>query len=157
MVYEAMLLFGVVFLSGLLFSTLTGQRHGLYLRGPMEAWLFLVLAVYFTWFWAHGGQTLAMKTWRIRVERADGGPLRLWQALLRYLLAWLWFIPGLLLAWLAGAKGWMLLLLPAASMLAWAMTVYFDPDHQFLHDRLARTRLVRLPLTLGKRKRSKQR
>lgn len=157
MLYEAMLLFGVVFVSGLLFSTLTEQRHALYLRGAMEAWLFVVLAVYFAWFWVHGGQTLAMKTWRIRLERADGAPLRFRQALLRYLLAWLWFIPGLLLAWLTGAQGWMLVLLPAASMVAWAMTVWLHPDRQFLHDRLARTRLVRLPLTLGKRTRSKRR
>jgi uncharacterized RDD family membrane protein YckC len=156
MLYESMLLFGVLFISGYLFSTLTQQRHGLYLRGALEAWLFLVLAAYFSWFWVHGGQTLAMKTWRIRVERVDGKPLPAWQALLRYLLAWLWFIPGLLLAWLVNAKGWMLVVLPAASMIAWAMTMYLGPDRQFLHDRLARTRLVRLPLTLGKRKRSRR-
>jgi hypothetical protein len=41
-------------------------------------------------------------------------------------------------------------------MLAWAMTIYLSPDRQFLHDRLGRTRLVRLPLTLGKRKRSRR-
>jgi uncharacterized RDD family membrane protein YckC len=157
MVYEAMLLFGVLFISGWLFSTLTQQRHALYLRGAMEVWLFLVLAIYFTWFWTHGGQTLAMKTWRVRVERADGGPLRFGQALVRYLLAWLWFIPGLLLAWLVGAQGWMLVLIPAANVLVWAMAAYLDPNRQFLHDRLARTRLVRLPLTLGKRKRTQLR
>jgi len=155
MVYEAMLLFGVLFISGWLFSTLTQQRHALYLRGAMETWLFLVLGVYFTWFWTHGGQTLAMKTWRIRVERANGAPLRFSQALVRYLLAWLWFMPGLLLAWLVGARGWMLVLIPAANVLAWAMAAHLDPNRQFLHDRLARTRLVRLPLTLGKRKRTK--
>lgn len=157
MVYEALLLFGVLFISAYLFSTLTQQRHGLYLRSAMATWLFLVLAAYFSWFWAHGGQTLAMKTWRIRVERADGEPLPAWQALLRYLFAWMWFIPGLLLAWLVNAKGWMLVLLPAASMVAWALTMYLVPDRQFLHDRLARTRLVRLPLTLGKRTRSRRR
>ena len=157
MVYEALLLFGVLFISGYLFSTLTQQRHGLYLRGAMETWLFLVLAAYFCWFWVHGGQTLAMKTWRIRVERADGGALPAWQALLRYLLAWMWFIPGLLLAWLVNAKGWMLVLLPAASIIVWALTIYLNPQRQFLHDRLARTRLVRLPLTLGKRTRSRRR
>jgi uncharacterized RDD family membrane protein YckC len=154
MVYEAMLLFGVLFISGWLFSTLTQQRHALYLRGAMEIWLFLVLAVYFTWFWTHGGQTLAMKTWRVRVERADGAPLRFGQALVRYLLAWLWFMPGLLLAWLVGAQGWMLVLIPAANVLVWAMAAYLDPNRQFLHDRLAHTRLVRLPLTLGKRRRA---
>jgi uncharacterized RDD family membrane protein YckC len=69
----------------------------------------------------------------------------------------MWFIPGLLLAWLVNAKDWMLVLLPAASMAAWALTIYLDPQRQFLHDRLARTHLVRLPLTLGKRTRSRRR
>jgi len=155
MAYEAMLLFGVLFIAGWLFSTLTQQRHGLYLRGAMEIWLFAVLAIYFAWFWSHGGQTLAMKTWRIRVERADGAPLRFWHAVLRYTLAWMWFIPGLLLAWLVGAQGWLLLLIPAANVAAWAMLAFLDPQRQFLHDRVARTRLVRLPLTLGKRKQAR--
>lgn len=151
MVYEAMLLFGVLFISGWLFSTLLQQRHALYLRGALQDWLFLVLALYFSWFWSHGGQTLAMKTWRIRVECADGAPLGFWRAVLRYLLAWLWFLPGLAIARLAGAQGWMLVLIPALNMLLWGLTALLDPHRQFLHDRLARTRLVRTPLLLSKR------
>jgi uncharacterized RDD family membrane protein YckC len=151
MVYEAMLLFGVLFVSGWLFSTLLQQRHALYLRGALQDWLFLVLALYFAWFWTHGGQTLAMKTWRIRVECANGATLGFWRAVLRYLLAWLWFLPGLAAARLAGAHGWMLVLIPALNMLLWGLTAFLDPQRQFLHDRLARTRLVRTPLLLSKR------
>jgi uncharacterized RDD family membrane protein YckC len=101
MLYESMLLFGVLFMSGWLFSTLLQQRHALYLRHALEGWLFLVLAMYFIWFWTHGGQTLAMKTWRFRVVDRDGQPVRLWRAALRFVLAWLWILPGLALA--AGA------------------------------------------------------
>jgi uncharacterized RDD family membrane protein YckC len=151
MVYEALLLFGVLFLAGWLFSTLLQQRHALYLRDALQYWLLLVLALYFAWFWSHGGQTLAMKTWRVRLERADGRALGFAQALLRYALAWLWFLPGLLLAWLSGAHGWMLVAIPAANALAWAATAFLDPQRQFLHDRLAKTRLVRTPLLLSKR------
>jgi uncharacterized RDD family membrane protein YckC len=151
MVYEAMLLFGVLFVSGWLFSTLLQQRHALYLRGALQYWLFFVLALYFAWFWSHGGQTLAMRTWRVRLERLDGGSPGFFQSLLRYTLAWMWFLPGLLLAWLVGAHGWMLVLIPALNLAAWATTMFFDPNRQFLHDRLARTRLVRTPLVLGKR------
>jgi uncharacterized RDD family membrane protein YckC len=142
MVYEAMLLFGVIFIAGWLFSTLLQQRHALYLRGALQDWLFLVLGIYFTWFWTHGGQTLAMKTWRIRLVAADGRPVNIWRAMARYLLAWLWFLPGLALAWLLGAKTWMLALIPLANMALWALTVYLDPNRQFLHDRLAGTRLI---------------
>jgi uncharacterized RDD family membrane protein YckC len=142
MVYEAMLLFGVLFIAGWLFSTLLQQRHALYLRSALQEWLFFVLGAYFAWFWSHGGQTLAMKTWRIRVVQADGRPLSLWRAVFRYLLSWLWFFPGLIAAWLLGAHGWMLVLIPAANVLVWSLTIYLDPDRQLLHDRLAGTRLV---------------
>ncbi|WP_287695922.1 RDD family protein [Accumulibacter sp.] len=86
----------------------------------IQAHGFLVLLIYFLWFWLHGGQTLAMKTWRIRLVSRDGLPLRPLQALLRYLLCW----PSILL----GGAG-----------IAWAL---LDREGQFLHDRLAGTRLI---------------
>lgn len=142
MVYEGMLLFGVLFIAVWLFSTLLQQRHALYLRNALQEWLFVVLGVYFAWFWSHGGQTLAMKTWHIRLVKANGQPLTFWCAAFRYLLAWLWFLPGLALAWALGAKAWMLVAIPAANVALWAFAVYLDPHRQFLHDRLAGTRLV---------------
>jgi len=145
MVYEGMLLFGVLFISGWLFSTLLQQRHALSLRHAQQVWQFLVLGAYFMWFWTHGGQTLAMKTWRVRVVTTAGEPLGWKRALLRYLLAWLWFLPGLALAYLIGAGGWLLLLLPALNVALWAGTARLDSDRQFLHDRLAGTRLVLAP------------
>ena len=72
--YEGMLLFGVVFIAGYLFSALSQTRHALDNRPGLQAFLFLVLGIYFTWFW-HRGQTLAMKTWHIRVVDRQGLPL----------------------------------------------------------------------------------
>ena len=142
MVYEGMLLFGVVVIAGWLFSTLLQQRHALALRHAQQAWQFIVLGIYFGWFWTHGGHTLAMKTWRVRVVTRTGQALGWPRALLRYLLAWLWFLPGLVLAWWLEARGAMLLLLPMLSAALWALTSLLDPDRQFLHDRIAGTRLV---------------
>lgn len=153
MLYEAMLLFGVLFLSGFLFSILLQQRHALYLRGVMQYWLFLVIGVYFLWFWTHGGQTLAMKTWRIRLVTCDGQQVRLKRALGRYLLTWLWILPGLAAAWALGAQSWMLVFIPAANILLCALTAFFDPHRQFLHDRLAGTRIVCTPELSPKLKR----
>jgi uncharacterized RDD family membrane protein YckC len=144
MVYEAMLLFGVLFISGWLFSTLLQQRHALYLRNALQDWLFLVLGLYFVWFWTHRGQTLAMKTWRIRLVTRDGNEVRLKRAIGRYLLAWGWILPGLAAAWALGAKGWALVLIPTANMLLWALTIYLDPQRQFLHDRIAGTKVVKM-------------
>lgn len=142
MLYEAMLMFGVLFISGWLFAALLEQRHALYLRTVLQDWLFLVIGLYFVWFWIHGGQTLAMKTWRIRLETSDGKELTVKRAIGRYLLSWLWIVPGLAAAWALGAKNWMLVLIPAANILLWALSIYLDPQRQFLHDRLAGTRIV---------------
>jgi len=144
MLYEAMLLFGVVFIAGWLFSTLLQQRHALYLRHAQQIWLLLVMGMYFVWFWTHGGQTLAMKTWRIRLVTAVGAPVPAWRAIARYLLAWLWFLPGLGLAAALQAHAWALVLFPVLNMLLWALAIYLDPQRQFLHDRLAGTRLLML-------------
>lgn len=142
MLYEAMLIFGVLFASVWVFSTLLEQRHALYLRNALQDWLFLVMGCYFVWFWSRGGQTLAMKTWRVRVETRTGQTLRPRHAILRYLLSWMWILPGLALAWALGAKNWMLLLIPAANVILWALTAVVDPERQFLHDRIAGTRIV---------------
>jgi len=144
MMYEATLLFGVLFIAALLFSTLLQQRHALYLRHALEGWLLLVLGLYFIWFWLHGGQTLAMKTWRIRLLNQDGTRLNKRRALARFALCWFWCLPGLVLAWLTQAKGWTLVLIPSFNFVAWAALTYLDPQRQFLHDRLAGTRLVDL-------------
>ncbi|WP_164932071.1 RDD family protein [Janthinobacterium sp. 17J80-10] len=142
MLYESMLLFGVLFIAAWLFSTLLQQRHALYLRHAQQLWLVLVTGAYFVWFWTHGGQTLAMKTWHIRLVDKNGAAVPAWRAILRYLLAWLWFLPGLGLAAALGAATWMLMLIPALNLLLWAVAIYLDPQRQFLHDRLAGTRLV---------------
>jgi len=148
MLYESMLLFGVLFISAWVFSTLLQQRHALYLRHALEGWLFAILALYFIWFWRHGGQTLAMKTWRIKLVSKDGGRVSVGRAILRFLLCWLWFLPGLALAWALGAKNWMLIWIPALNLIVWAALVYLDPQRQFLHDRLAGTRISDLNPTM---------
>ena len=76
--YEGVLLFGVVMIAGYLYSSLTQQRHALQGTLGLQLFLFVVLGIYFVWFWSHGGQTVAMKTWHIRVvdrrrARADAG------------------------------------------------------------------------------------
>ncbi|AIY42669.1 putative transmembrane protein [Collimonas arenae] len=142
--YESMLLFGILFISGWIFSTLLQQRSALYLRHAQQAWLFLVLTAYFVWCWSHGGQTLAMKTWRIRLVNRDGSTVKAGRAVLRFLLSWCWFLPGLALAWALGAHAWMLVWVPMANFILWSMTIYLDPQRQFLHDRIAGTKLVNM-------------
>lgn len=142
MLYEALLLFGVVFFAGWIFSTLLQQKHALFLRHAMQLWLFLILGLYFVWFWTHGGQTLPMKTWRIRLVQSNGDAVGVGRAIWRYCLAWFWLLPGLMLASAFNTKDWLMILLPTANMALWALAVYLDPQRQFLHDRIAGTRLI---------------
>ena len=114
--YEAILLFAVGFFAAWLFYFASGGRDATVgpTRHLLQLFIALVYAGYFLWCWLRGGQTLAMKAWRIRV--VDITPVR---ALIRFFLA--------------------LLLVPTMVGVVWAL---FDRESQFLHDRLAGTRLV---------------
>ncbi len=139
--YEGMLLFGVVFIAGYLFGTLSQTRHALDNRPALQAFLFLVLGIYFTWFW-HRGQTLAMKTWHIRVVDQQGRALTQQRALLRYLASWLWFLPPLAITWPMQLSAPEVLVLTLGWVAVWAVLSRFHPQRQFWHDALAGTRLV---------------
>ena len=134
MVYEAMLLFGVLFIAGYLFDTLTQSRHALTLRHARQAWLFVVLGVYFCFFWQRSGQTLAMKTWHIRLICPGRASVPLKNAVLRYLLAWMWFFPAMALDYALGFAGWSSIGVLTAGAVAWSLTIYLDENRQFLHD-----------------------
>jgi uncharacterized RDD family membrane protein YckC len=142
-VYEGVLLFGVLMISGYLYSSLTQQRNALQGRHGLQAFLFVVLGIYFVWFWSHGGQTVAMKAWHVRLVARDGTPVTQARALARYALAWLWFLPALVGLWLAGAKGLGTIgAALAGGVLGYAALSWLDRERQFLHDRLCGTRLV---------------
>jgi uncharacterized RDD family membrane protein YckC len=142
MLYESLLLFGVIFITDAMFDIATGSRHALKLHAARQIWLFLVIGAYFTFLWCRSGQTLAMKTWRIRVVSADGSKLGLRQAALRYLLAWMWWMPGLMIDYLFGLKAWPSVLVVVVGALCWLAATVRDEQRQFLHDRLAGTRLI---------------
>lgn len=119
MLYESLLLLAVVFLAGFVFVGLThGVGTGL-VKLAFQLYLIGVVAAYFIWFWLHGGQTLAMKTWHLRLVGIDGQPVSLRQAVLRFFVA----VPGVL----------------SGISVLWAL---FDRDRQFLHDRLAKTKII---------------
>ena len=134
-------MFGVVFIAGYLFSTLSQTRHALENRHALQGFLFVVFGIYFTWFWAKG-QTLAMKTWHIRAVDAQGQPLSQGRALWRYVLSWLWFLPPLLGVAPFALSGPEITVIVLGWVAVWAILSRFHPQRQFLHDALAGTRLV---------------
>ncbi|MEK9775439.1 MAG: RDD family protein [Quisquiliibacterium sp.] len=135
--YESILLFGVLFFFGYGFSALAqfkGQPG--VVRWIFQGFIFLVLAVYFTWSWSEARQTLPMKTMSVRLVTDWGKPLGMVRALLRFICAL-----GLLALGLA-AGTWVhpglygLMVIPFAWTLA-------DPQHRAMYDLLCGTRLIR--------------
>ena len=139
--YEGVLLFGVIFIAGYLFGTLSQTRHALDYRHGLQAFVFLVLALYFTWFW-HKGQTLAMKTWHLKLVDIHGHSLTQQRALLRYFFSWIWLLPPLLLAQLWGLTALQSVGLCAWWVAIWAASSRLHPDRQYWHDHWAGTRLI---------------
>ncbi len=145
--YEGMLLFGVVFLAGYLFSTLSQTRNALDNRNALQAFIFVIFGIYFAWFWAKG-QTLAMKTWNIRIVGLDGKAITQLRALGRYALSWLWFLPPLIVLSPFQLSGGESVVIIIGWVIVWALLSRFHPQGQFWHDAMAGTRLINsLPLS----------
>lgn len=120
MVYESLLVVAVVFIAGFVFIGISGDAQTGWKHIVFQVFLLGIVFAYFSIFWRRSGQTLAMKTWRIKLVDREGKLISLQRALLRFGLA------------LVGLS-----LLGVSIVWAW-----FDRDRQFLHDRLAKTRLI---------------
>ncbi len=121
MFYDSLLLLSALLIATALVMMFT--RGTLSYHNPFRTFLFLICFSFYPWFWLHGGQTLGMRAWRLRVQGRDGQPVTIWQALLRFMLA----IPSLAL----GGLGffWMLV----------------DRKHWTLYDRFSESVMVVLP------------
>lgn len=121
MVYDAVLLVGVLFAATLAILPLRGGEAFRPHDPLFFAYLLLVIWAFYGWFWTHGGQTLGMRAWKIRVVSLDGAALSWNQAARRYVCAWASLgLLGLGYVW-----------------------VWIDPDKRAWHDMASGTRLVR--------------
>jgi uncharacterized RDD family membrane protein YckC len=118
--YEVLVASAIALVAGLAFYGVADGRLSGVMRHLFQLYLFLVLGAYFVACWTRGGRTLPMQTWKIRVVRDDGAAIGIGRAMLRYALAWL-------------------SLVPLGAGFLWAL---FDREGQFLHDRLAGTRMI---------------
>ena len=148
--YESLLLSSVLLgATALLTPLVVWTNHARWAELLMQLFLALVMFAYFGYCWVRGGQTVAMKPWRVRITLRDGQPLGWQQASMRFVVALVLFValPAIsYLAWqpLMETKGQAMML----SLLWWALPLLWplmDNDKQFLHDRLAGTRMLLLP------------
>jgi uncharacterized RDD family membrane protein YckC len=144
-VYELLLVAAVIFITSLPAAPFVKNAPVGWPRQLFQLYLLAILFAYFAAFWRRSGQTLAMKTWRIRLTDRQGDLLDLRRALLRFGLAVVFPVAGMAVA--SGLGGDVRAVVLGAT-LGWAfdwLWALVDPDRQFLHDRLAHTRLVRVP------------
>jgi uncharacterized RDD family membrane protein YckC len=146
LVYEAFLVTAVAFFGMLVFVLIVTPFHNdaLLFYGRSVA-LFLVVGAYFIHAWTGSGFTLAMKTWRIKIVMLGHAKVPFKNAAFRYLLAWGWILPALAASYARHLTRGQTAALVGVGIIGWAMTALFDKDRQFLHDRLAGTRLISLP------------
>ena len=151
-VYESLLALAVLFLPFLVFELVVQGAHTPLTEHLRQCLAFLVMGAYFIHQWSREGQTLAMKTWRLKVLLPGHAHVPLRVAAYRYLLAWMWLLPGILLSYLLDLQHWQALSAIGIGMLAWASTALFTGNRQFLHDRLLGTQIVQLPAPAKKSK-----
>jgi uncharacterized RDD family membrane protein YckC len=145
MLYEGILIFGIIFATSLIYAVIFNQKHALHQRFGLQLCIFLVLGLYFIHCWQRSGQTLAMKTWNIKLS-----PISLTTAMLRYILCYiLWIMPAVILAYIINAPkydlyiiGVNILLLPLSS----SKYLLNNLECQSLHDRILKIKLQMLKI-----------
>ncbi|MFV8833481.1 RDD family protein [Aquisalimonas sp.] len=141
--YDSMLVLAIIMAATALLLPITGGEalDGL---GPQtvlyQAYLLLVVFGFFAICWTRGGQTLGMRSWRLRVLRADGRPVTLRDAALRYgaaVMAWLPLFLIYLWSFTAGLAA--IVWLPLLGVFLWSLGGRRRPAW---HDLLAGTQLI---------------
>ena len=128
-VYDSLLLCGILLVAALPLPLLgDGLRSSWWLRLLTQGYLLGICVLFFGWFWVHGGQTLGMRVWRLKITDANGGPVTWGSAGLRFAAA--------LLSWAPLGLGFLWML--------------FDQEKLAWHDRLSGTRLVLNPKEQGR-------
>lgn len=145
MTYEAVLLFGVTFAVGFAMLAALGWAYPLppARRVVLQAVLFMTIGAYFVFCWTRSGQTLALKTWKLRIDGPNGARLGTRRAIARYLLSWHLLVPGAIFVALFPAHGVLDLVAIALGFALALLPAMFDPSRRLLHDRWTGSRVVR--------------
>lgn len=123
--------------------------------GPIfYTYMFLITWFFFAWFWTHGGQTLGLRTWSLRLQTEEGHTLNWVQTLLRFLIAGTpWLLSLFIYQKIIASE-----LLPtpyqySAFFIGFTglLWMFIDKEKRSLQDILSRTRIVQLPRRVKKK------
>lgn len=101
--YDTLLLLAVLFLATALALPFNSGDAFTSKQWFFPLYLLLVTFGFFAWFWTHGGQTLGMRAWKVKLVSQQGLTVSWQQALVRFgvaFLSWLCFGLGFFWCWL---------------------------------------------------------
>jgi uncharacterized RDD family membrane protein YckC len=143
--YDSLLLLAVFMLATVGIIAVHGAAiaaESLWYQGLLAAiaWLYL------TWFWVHGGQTVGMRAWRIRIAGSSPHDVHSavgWRrATVRFLAVWAPAAPLIAVPWGVDLKIGAVIA-SCAFVLGFTLSL-FVPSKQCWHDHWSRTRLLRI-------------
>jgi len=121
MLYDFFLLLTALFIASFIIVIPTGIKPEDPYFFLFQAYIFLIAYLFFAWFWTRGGQTLGMRTWKMKVVNEDGTKISYRIALIRFIAA--------MISWLPLGLGYL-----------WSL---WDKQHRTWHDIASKTKLVR--------------
>ena len=122
MLYDLFLLLTVIFVASFLPVILFGIKPEDTFFFLFQAYIFVISYLFYAWFWIRSGQTLGMRTWKVKVETNNGANLYWGNSLIRYLVA--------ILSLLAFGLGFF-----------WSL---WDKQKRTWHDIASKTRLIKI-------------
>ena len=100
-IYDSLLLVAVLFIATAAVLPFNGGEAFTADQYYYLLYLLFVSFLFFGWFWTHGGQTLGLRAWKIKLTGSDGGGVTWKQALVRFSCALLsWAVCGLGFFWI---------------------------------------------------------
>lgn len=125
--YDTMIVFAIVFIAAQWFPLIPEQlKTNAGVTFLKQIYILGICFLYFAYSWRRGGQTIGMKSWRLKImqSKAVDTPISLGQCAIRYLVS--------IVSWLAlGGLGFI-----------W---VLFNAQHRSWHDMASKTHLIVLP------------
>ncbi len=153
MSYDGLLLIAVLFVATGAATAVT-RGESISAGNPLfTTYLFLVCFVFFAWFWTHGGQTLGMRAWKIRLQRFDGSSITLWQSLLRFITGippWLCILIGIVKIVLPEAPdigppmSWLFLLPKGVLLLVGLIWLIIDNQYFLWRDKFTESTIINI-------------
>ena len=146
LLYDALLVIAILFIAALPLPLVEGPVRTLWWARTLEQ-LYLLTAwfLFFGWFWTHGGQTVGMKAWRMKLLRENGDKPGWRDALIRFVVSSGCFCLLLTLFGLGVLSGKIAFILAGMTFGLAFLWILIDREGCAWHDRLSRTRLVVVP------------